>query len=75
MFYLRLRRIYLIFPLIILLSTVAIAVWLFQHIDINSVGLVYEGISAKSFLSHSASNFAFYKAINSTSIVDRVMQV
>ena len=70
-----LKRICLFFPLNILLLTLAIATWLSQHIDTNRVGLVYKGISAKRFLSHSASELAFSKVINSASIVDRVMQV
>ena len=70
-----LRRICLFFPLNILLLALAIAAWLSQRIDTDGVGLVHKGIFAKRFLSHSILELVFYKAINSTSIVDRVMQV
>ena len=43
--------------------------------DGERASLVHKGISAKRFLSHSASELAFSKVINSASIVDRVMQV
>ena len=70
-----LRCICLFFSLNILLLTLTIATWLSQHIDTCGVGLVHKGIFAKRFISHSTSELAFSKAINSTSIVDRVMQV
>ena len=63
------------FPLNILLLALAIAAWLSQCIDTGSVGLVHKGIFDNRFLSHSTLELAFSKAINSASIVDRVMQV
>ena len=65
----------MLFPLNILLLTLAIAAWLSQHIDTNGVGLVHNEIFDNRFLSHSTSKLAFSRAINPTSIVDRVMQV
>ena len=44
-------------------------------IDIDGVALIYKGIFAKRFLSYSTLEFAFSKAIISTFIVDRVMQI
>ena len=64
-----------VFPLNILLLALAFVAWLSQCIDTDGVGLIYKGISANRFLSHSALELAFSKAINSTSIVDHVMQV
>ena len=63
------------FPLNILLLALTIVVWLSQHIDIDGAGLVHKGISSNIFMSHSALELAFAKAINSTSMVDGVMQV
>ena len=70
-----LRRICMFFPLNVFLLALAIVVWLSQHIDTDGASLVHKGISAKRFLSHSASKLAFSKEINSTFIVDQVMQV
>ena len=70
-----LRRICMFFPLNILLLALAITAWLSQFIDTDGVGLIHKGISLNRSLSHSTSELAFSKAINSTSIVDRVMQV
>ena len=72
---LRLRRICLFIPLNSLLLALAITVWLSQCIDTDGVGLVHKGISAKRFLRHSTLELVFSKAINSTFIVDQVMQV
>ena len=60
-----LRRIYMFFPLNILLLALVIAAWLSQCIDIDEDGLVHKGIFAKRFLSQSASKLAFSKVINS----------
>ena len=70
-----LRPICLFFLLNIFLLALEIVAWLSQHIDIDGASLVHKGISTKRFLSHSASKLTFSKAISSTSIVDRVMQV
>ena len=70
-----LRRICMFFPLNIVLIALTIAAWLSQHIDTDGVGLIHKGIYAKRFLSHSASKLFFSKVINSTSIIDQVMQV
>ena len=70
-----LKRICLFFPLNILILVLAIAVWLSQCIDTDGAGLVHKRISAKRFLSYSTPELVFSKAINSTSIIDRVMQV
>ena len=65
-----LRCICLFFPVNILLLALAIAAWLSQHIDMEGVGLAHSGISDNRFLSHSASELTFFRAINSASIVD-----
>ena len=63
------------FPLNILLLALAIVDWLSQHIDTDEASLIHKRIFVKMFLSHSTSKLVFSKAINSTSIVDRVVQV
>ena len=63
------------FPLKILLLALAIGAWLSQHIDTNDDGLVHNRISDNRFLSHLALELAFSRVINSTSILDQVMQV
>ena len=65
-------RMCLFFPLNILLLALAITTQRSQCIDIDGVGLIYKGISAKRFLSHQFQNLSL---INSTFIIDRVLQV
>ena len=57
------------FPLNILLLALVVA-WLSESIDTDDVGLVHNGISDNRFMTYSASELAFSKAINLASIVD-----